>query len=65
MCTKSFLYLHAITVEPPISDHLIDVLTTFLDLECGSCIAESSDLIKNIWISVPKMNEGLERQEGE
>ncbi len=47
-------------------DYFIDVLTTFLDLERGSYVAgyegserELSDFIKNIWICVPKMNEGL------
>ncbi len=53
----------------------IDVLTTFLGLECVSCVSKYlcrvrklSDLIKNILICVPKMNEGLtgmERYEGE
>ncbi len=54
-------------------DYFNDVLTTFLGLEHGGYIAvyagsESSDLIKNILICVPKMNEGLtglERHEGE
>ncbi len=45
-------------------DYFNDVLTTFLGLERVSCIAvyagsESSDFIKNIFICVPKINEGL------
>ncbi len=46
-------------------DYFNDVLTTFLSLECGSCIAvydgsESSRISsKNILICVLKMNEGL------
>ncbi len=55
-------------------DYFNDVLTTFLGLEPGSCVAvygvvrKLSDLIKNLLICVPKMNEGftgLERHEGE
>ncbi len=55
-------------------DYFNDVLTTFLGLERGSCVAvyggvrELSDFIKNILICVSKMNEGLtdlERHEGE
>ncbi len=54
-------------------DYFNDVLTTFLGLERVSCIAvyagsESSDFIKNIFICVPKINEGLaclERHESE
>ncbi len=49
-------------------DYFNDVLTTFLGLERGSCIAVYGDFIKNILIFVPTMNEGftgLERHEGE
>jgi len=55
-------------------DYFTDVLTTFLDLDRGSTLGvyervkELSVCIKNILISVPKMNEclmGLERLEGE
>ncbi len=47
-------------------DYFNDVLTTFLGLELN-CIAVSG-LIKNAFICVPKMNEGitcLEQCEGE
>ncbi len=46
-------------------DYFNNVLTTFLDLERGSCVAvyagfrKLSDFIKHILICVPKMNEGL------
>ncbi len=45
-------------------DYFIDVLTTFLGLDHGSSLTvygltESSQIIKNILICVPKMNEGL------
>ncbi len=44
-------------------DYFNDVRTTFLGLECVSCIAirvrKLSDFIKNILICVLKMNEGL------
>ncbi len=52
-------------------DYFIDVLNTFLGLESVSCIVwvrKLSDLIKNILICVPKMNEavtGLERHGAE
>ncbi len=56
-------------------DYINNVIATFLDLECVSCIAvyEGSEIssivfIKNILICVPKMNKsltGLERHEGE
>ncbi len=54
-------------------DYFNDVRTIFLGLEHGGYVAvsagsESSDLIKNIFICVPKMNNsltGLERHEGE
>ncbi len=53
-------------------DYFNNVLTTCLGLECGSCVAvagsKSSHVMKNIFICVPKMNEGLtglERHEGE
>ncbi len=54
-------------------DYFNDVLTTFLSLEYGSCVAvyggpENSDFQKNILICVLKMNKGLtglERHEGE
>ncbi len=46
-------------------DYFNDVLTTFLDLERGSCVAaygrdrKLSDFKKNILICVRKMNEGF------
>ncbi len=44
-------------------DYFNDVCTTFLGLECVSCVAirvrKLSDFIKNILICVLKMNEGL------
>ncbi len=40
-------------------DYFNNVLTTFLGLEHGSCIAKLLDFIKNILICVAKMNEGL------
>ncbi len=53
-------------------DYFNDVLTMFLGLECGSYnavyVSKLSDLIKNILISVLKMNEGLmhlKQQEGD
>ncbi len=55
-------------------DYFNDGLTTLLCLYCGSTLTvygrvkELSDFIKNIFICVPKMNEGLaglERREGE
>ncbi len=55
-------------------DYFNDVLATFLNLERVRILAvyrrirELSEFIKNILISVPKMNEGLtglERYEGE
>ncbi len=54
-------------------DYFNNVLTTFLGLDCISCVtvyagSESSDFIKNILICVPEMNEGLgglERHEGQ
>ncbi len=51
-------------------DYFIDVLTTFLGLERESCVAvyAALDFIKNIFICVPKMSEGLmglEWHEGE
>ncbi len=50
-----------------------DVLSTFLSFEYGSSVAEywvrkRSDVIQNILMCVPKMNEGLtglEQHEGE
>ncbi len=55
-------------------DYFNDVLATFLSLDRGNILAvygrnrELSDLINNIWIGVPKMNEalkGLEQHKGE
>jgi len=55
-------------------DYFNDVFTTFLGLESGSCVdclwrdRKLSDLIKDIFICVLKMNErltGLQRHEGE
>ncbi len=55
-------------------DYFTNLLTTFLDLDCGNYVAvygrvrESSEFIKNILICVPKMNGGLtgsERHESE
>ncbi len=55
-------------------DYFTDVLATFLFVDRANILAvyegvrELSDSIKNILISVPKMNEGLtglERHEGE
>ncbi len=55
-------------------DYFVNVVGTFLDLECGRTLAvygrvsELSELIKNILICVQKMNKGLmclERHEGE
>ncbi len=55
-------------------DYFTDVLAMFLDLDHGSILAvygrvrELSEVIKNITICVPKMNEGLtdlERHQGE
>ncbi len=45
-------------------DYFDNVLTSFLGLEHGSCFAvyavsESSDLIKNVLICVPNLNEDL------
>ncbi len=42
-------------------DYFNDVLTTFLGLEHVSCIAvrKLSNFTKNIFICVPKMNEGI------
>ncbi len=58
-------------------DYFNDVLTSFLGLECVNCVNSVAvywsvrkilDFIKNILISLPKMNKGftgLERHEGE
>jgi len=46
-------------------DYFNDVFSTFMDLKSGICVAslwrdrKLSDFIKNIFICVPKMNEGL------
>ncbi len=46
-------------------DYFNNVLTTFLGLECVSCVAVYAARVRKLWISskisysVPKMNEGL------